>query len=92
MINVNDVENKSWYTCGTLYYLWPYNITCLWTTKASGNELVLVILKTNLLIVMLMTIEIGTHVPHNINSDATTFRLCKQQQRASGNKILVVIH
>ena len=37
------------------------------------------------------TIGIGTLVSPPITSDATTFQPCKQQQIASGNKLLLVI-
>ena len=52
----------------------------------SGNKLLLVIL-----IVVLITIRLGTHMPRplTINSDATTFHPCNQQQIASGNKIVI---
>ena len=40
---------------------------------------------------MSMTIKLGTHVSLTITSDATTFQPCKQQQIASGNKLLLMI-
>ena len=39
-----------------------------------------------------MTISCGTNVLDNISSDATTLRIYKQQQIASDNKLLLVIH
>ena len=58
---------------------------------ASGNELLLVILDSNLLIILLMTIRLGTHLSPTIFSDAVTLHVCKQQQIASGNKLFLVI-
>ena len=43
-------------------------------------------LDSNLLIVLLMTIRLGTHLSPTISSDAATLHVCKQQQIASGNK------
>ena len=37
-----------------------------------------------------MTIRLGTHVSLTITSDVTTFQPCKQQQIASGNKLIVI--
>ena len=48
-------------------------------------------LDSNLLIVVLVTIRLCTHVSLTITSDATTLHVCKQQQIASGNKLLLVI-
>ena len=43
-------------------------------------------LDSNLLIVLLMTIRLGTHLSPTISSDAATLHVCKRQQIASGNK------
>ena len=45
----------------------------------------------NWLIVLLMTIRLGTHLSSIISSDAATLHVCKQQQIASGNKLFLVI-
>ena len=45
----------------------------------------------NWLMAVAMTIKLGTRVTLTITSDATTFKPCKQQQIASGNKLLLVI-
>ena len=42
----------------------------------------------NWLIIVKMTIRLGTNVSHNTNSEATTFHHCKQQI-VSGNKLLL---
>ena len=39
-----------------------------------------------MLIVLLMTIRLGTHLSPTISSDAATLHVFKQQQIASGNK------
>ena len=47
---------------------------------ASGNELLLLISDTldfNWLIVLLMTIRLGTHLTPTISSDAATLHVCK---------------
>ena len=38
------------------------------------------------MIVLLMTIRLGTHLSPTISSDAATLHFCKQQQIASSNK------
>ena len=44
------------------------------------------ILGSNWLIVLLITIQLGTHHSPSISSDAATLHVCKQQEIASGNK------
>ena len=39
-----------------------------------------------------MTTKLGIHVSPTITSDVKIFQVCKQQQIASGNKLLIVIH
>ena len=48
-------------------------------------------LVSNWLMAVRMTIRLGTCVSLPISSDATTFKLRKQQQIASGNELLLVI-
>ena len=48
-------------------------------------------LDSNWLIVLLMTIRLGTHLSPTISFDAATLHVCKQQQIASGNKLFFVI-
>ena len=38
-----------------------------------------------------MTIRLDTHVSPTITADVATFQPCKLQQKASGNKLLIVI-
>ena len=59
---------------------------------ASGNKLLLVILHSNWLIVVFITVIHGTHLSATNTTDTTTLHVCKQQEIVSCDKLFLVIH